>query len=120
MANGCILKGGITLTKNMRAMVWRGILVYCLSFWCMLIYFILRVMGAVLIGSRELYDSVAPLNINTPCLWEAAKDEKQEMTQDMYDLLYELQEECQKYISGDRAQMSLFKPEEDYENKTTA
>ncbi len=30
----------------MRAMVWRGILVYCLSFWCMLIYFILRVMGA--------------------------------------------------------------------------
>lgn len=34
------------------------------------------IMGAVLIGSRELYDSVAPLNINTPCLWEAAKDEK--------------------------------------------
>lgn len=78
------------------------------------------IMGAVLIGSRELYDSVAPLNINTPCLWEAAKDEKQEMTQDMYDLLYELQEECQKYISGNRAQMSLFKPEEDHENKTTA
>lgn len=78
------------------------------------------IMGAVLIGSRELYDSVAPLNVNTPCLWEAAKDEKQEMTQDMYDLLYELQEECQKYISGDRAQMSLFKKEEDHENKTTA
>lgn len=78
------------------------------------------IMGAMLIGSRELYDCVAPLNINTPCLWEAAKDERQEMTQDMYDVLYELQEECQKYISGDRAQMSLFKKEEDHENKTTA
>lgn len=32
MENGCISKGGITLNKNIRVIVWRGVLVYCLVF----------------------------------------------------------------------------------------
>lgn len=45
MANGCILKGGITLTKNMKDLVWWGVLIYCLIFWGIVCAVILRIAG---------------------------------------------------------------------------
>lgn len=45
MENGCISKGGITLNKNIRGIVWRGVLVYCLVFWGVVVAAILHVAG---------------------------------------------------------------------------
>lgn len=76
------------------------------------------IQGAVISAQRKLYNSVAPMNINTPHkpyqpYNEACEDPDPDMImpEDTIARLDTLEEECQYYIDGDRAQMKLFEEE---------
>ena len=76
------------------------------------------IQGAVISAQRKLYNSVAPMNINTPHkpyqpYNETCEDPDPDMIlpEDTIERLDKLEEECQYYIDGDRAQMKLFEEE---------
>ena len=70
------------------------------------------VMGATITASRSLSKSNAPLIINTPHKFDVAHNDKQPitllLTPECADLLYELIEEAEKYIDGERSQLNMF------------
>ena len=76
-----------------------------------------EVMGAVISASMELKESYQPLNLTTPhkasAMYnpETPDDEMQLLTGDCIEALEALQQECEAYVRGDRAQGSLFKEE---------
>jgi len=72
-----------------------------------------EIMGATISAQMTLKYSNCNLNINTPhkaCApySEGEGDEKQLLSTDCVDDLRRLYDECDSYIKGDRAQMSLF------------
>lgn len=73
-----------------------------------------EVMGATISAAMELKDSYQNLNINTPHKASAMynegsdPDDMQLLSGKCIEALEALQEECKAYISGDRAQASLF------------
>lgn len=72
-----------------------------------------EVMGAVLSGFLTLNMSVAPLNINTPHKIQEPYSEKAEpieemlLSDELVNLLTDLQKETIRYIKGERAQGKL-------------
>lgn len=71
------------------------------------------VQGAVITAQRELMCSATPMNCNTPhkpfdSYNENECDDEQLMPEETQCRLHTLEEEAQKYIDGDRAQMNLF------------
>ncbi|MCG8400025.1 MAG: hypothetical protein MJA84_00340 [Firmicutes bacterium] len=71
-----------------------------------------EVMGATISASMELRDSYPDLNLNTPhkaseMYSDSPPDEKQLLTDRCTDDLEYVQDECQVYIRGDRAQGTL-------------
>lgn len=72
-----------------------------------------EVMGATISAQMKLFNSNCDLNLNTPhkasdSYNEGPADDAQLLTEDCITALEKLQEECQYYIAGDRAQGSLF------------
>jgi len=73
-----------------------------------------EVMGATISAAMKLDLSHQALNLNTPHKAsemyneDTPADEKQLLSDECIDALNNLQEECKAYISGDRAQVSLF------------
>jgi hypothetical protein len=72
-----------------------------------------EVMGATIISQMKLNQSNCDLNLNTPhkasdSYTEAPADEKQLLSDDCISALFNLCEEIEMYINGDRAQVKLF------------
>lgn len=74
--------------------------------------------GVVLTAQMELYDTPAPLNINTPFKSTAVNEgmESCALDEDCSLLLLDIAKECFKYVDGDRAQGKLFDEKEKPEN----
>lgn len=76
-----------------------------------------EVMGAVISAGMKLENSNQPLNLNTPhkaseSYSAGPADENQLLPGKCVKALDRLQDECMRYIMGDRAQMQLFGPDD--------
>jgi len=83
-----------------------------------------EVMGATITAQMKLENSNSDLNLNTPhkasdSYSDGPADEKQLLSDDCIRYLLKLQKECELYIDGERAQVSIFKNHERKEDVTT-
>lgn len=65
-------------------------------------------MGATISAAMKLIYSSQPLNLNTPYKEWGSENDGQAMSYECHQVLKILQEECNLYIQGERAQGSLF------------